>query len=125
MSCLFQSIGSLMHRTHQRTRREICDYMNHHLEEEYQGLRLKDWIHWQLHYSDPLKYIQNMRNESEWGGAMELMVATKMYKVDILVVDQKGHTVAEFLWNDQCTARIRLVLQWTGVHYEGLKKIIL
>ncbi|HIB78266.1 MAG TPA: hypothetical protein EYO58_11810, partial [Flavobacteriales bacterium] len=75
------------HKTHQDTRKEICDYMQSHLEHDHQGMRLKDWIHWQLHSPHPNQYIQRMRQPSEWGGAMELAIATKVYNVDIVVIN--------------------------------------
>ena len=125
MSCLFQSIGKLIHKSHQTVRKEICDYMQSHLEDEHQGMRLRDWIHWQLHSPNPHQYIQKMRKTTEWGGAMELAIATKLYKADIIVIDGMGKQVAEFLLKEQCTARTRYIVQWTGVHYEGVRTIIL
>lgn len=125
MSCLFQSIGELIGKTHQNTRKEICDYMQSHLEHEHQGMRLKDWIRWQLHSTNPHQYIQQMRQPSVWGGAMELAIATKVYQSDIIVINGYGKQVAEFLWKEQHTARTRLILQWTGVHYEGLQVVVL
>lgn len=125
MSCLFQSIGTLIHKAHHDTRKEICDYMQSHLEHEHQGMRLKDWIHWQLHSPNPHQYIRKMRQPSEWGGAMELAIATKVYKADIRVIDGYGIPVAEFWFKDQSTARRRLILRWTGNHYEGVNQTVL
>ena len=118
MSCLFQSIGKLIGRRHLNVRNDICDYMQHHLNSMHQEMTLRQWIQWQQQSPNAEHYIRNMRNTSVWGGAMELAIATKVYGVDIHVVDAYNKKVAEFLWRDTFTARKRLVVQWTGVHYE-------
>lgn len=95
--------------------------MQQHLDDVHQGMTLRQWIQWQLQSPNPERYVQNMRNPSVWGGAMELTIATKVYGVDILVIDGYGKQVAEFLWRDACTARKRLYVQWTGVHYDPIR----
>lgn len=123
MSCLFQSIGKLVQQSHVHVRHKICDYMQHHLDSMHQGMTLRHWIQWQRQSSNAEQYIRNMRSTSEWGGAMELMVATKVYNADIIVVDGYGKQVAEFLLRDAFTARKRMYVQWTGVHYEPVRMV--
>lgn len=95
--------------------------MAQNLQHTHQGMTLQDWIKWQEGSPEPRVYIQNMRNRTTWGGAMELAVATQVYGVDIVVVNGWGKTVAEFKWREDCTARHTLYLQWTGAHYEPLR----
>ena len=121
MSCLFQSIGKLIQKPHIHVRNEICNYMQQHLDDVHQGMTMRQWIQWQLQSPNAERYVQNMRNPSVWGGAMELTIATKVYGVDIVVVDGHRKQVTEFLWRDACTARKRLLVQWTGVHYDPIR----
>jgi hypothetical protein len=116
---MFISIGTLVQQPHESVRRTICDYLQTHLDTLHQGLPLREWIQWQsTPPQTPHAYIQRMRKPSTWGGAMELSAATKCYDCDILVVDGSKRQVAEFVWKEDCTARRRLVLEWTGWHYE-------
>ena len=118
---MFISIGKLVGRSSHTVRNDICDYMASHLDTVHQSLTIADWIKWQEHTPEPSLYIQRMRQSSTWGGAMELAVATKTYGTDIIVVNGMGKRVAEFKWRDECTARVTLVLQWTGAHYEPVR----
>ena len=118
---MFIAIGRLLHLPHPVVRSTICDYMRTHLDTEHQGASFRDWIRWQTSPPQtPHVYIERMRQPTSWGGAMELAAATKCYHCDIVVVDggRSRAVVAEFVWREECTARRRLVLQWTGAHYE-------
>ncbi len=125
MSCLFISLGKLLHQPHTTVRHTICNYMAANLDHTHQGMTLRDWIRWQQQAPSPAAYIRAMRSTAEWGGAMELAVATQCYRVDIDVVNGSGKRVADFVWRDACTARNKLVLQWTGNHYEPVRRLLL
>lgn len=125
MSCLFISLGKLLDQPHTAVRHTICNYMHNNLDRAHQGMTLRDWIRWQRQAPSPAAYIRAMRSTAEWGGAMELAVATQCYHVDIDVVDGRGKRVADFVWRDACTARNKLVLQWTGNHYEPVRRLLL
>lgn len=126
MSCLFISIGRLLGTPHATIRQNICDYMQDHMDRPHQGgISLREWIGWQNQSSSAESYIEAMRSSHEWGGAMELSVATQCYHCDIVVVDLTGKQVAEFVWRDRFTSRCRLVLVWTGNHYEPVNKRVL
>lgn len=118
---MFISIGKLVGQPHPTVRRNICNHMARNLNSTHQSMTLADWIRWQENTPDPSTYIQHMRQPSTWGGAMELAIATKVYGADIVVVNGWGKRVAEFKWRDECTARITMVLQWTGAHYEPVR----
>ena len=90
MSCLFISLGKLLDQPHTAVRHTICNYMHNNLDRTHQGMTLRDWIRWQRQAPSPAAYIRAMRSTAEWGGAMELAVATQCYHVDIDVVDGRG-----------------------------------
>ena len=121
MSCLFISLGKLLQQPHTTVRNTLCNYMQHHLDQPFQGMPIREWIRWQQQAPSPEAYIRAMRSTSEWGGAMELSMATQCYATDIRVVDTRGRTVAEFVWREHCTARRKMVLWWTGNHYEPVR----
>ncbi len=121
MSCLFISLGKLLGQPHTTVRNTICNYMHHNLDQPFQDMPIRDWIKWQQQAPSPEAYIQSMRSTSEWGGAMELTMATQCFVTDIRVVDGRGRTVAEFVWREHCTARRKMVLWWTGTHYEPVR----
>lgn len=127
MSCLFNSLGRLLGQSGATVRAALVHYTATHLDATHQGMPVRDWIRWQDeggHGRDSVvRYLQTMRHASTWGGAMELAMATQCYGVDILVVDASRKVVAEFLWREGCTARVRLVLEWTGVHYEPVRRV--
>lgn len=125
MSCLFISLGRLLAQPHKTVRQTLCDHMERHLDTPFQGMAMRDWIRWQLDAPSPEAYIRTMRSTSVWGGAMELMVATQVYVTDILVVDRAGERVAEFVWRDGFTARRKMVLMWTGNHYEPVRWVVI
>jgi len=124
MSCLFISIGRLVNESPNNVRQSVCNYMDENLDTLYQGMQIKDWIQWQTN-STPTQYISRMRNSSTWGGAMEIAMCTRIYKVDIHVYaayNQKKR-LAEFVWDETRTACIQLHISWTGAHYEPLRVV--
>lgn len=123
MSCLFNSLGRLLGQPGPAVRASLVAFMATHLDTVHQGMTFRDWIGWQHEGASVGAYLQAMRHASTWGGAMELAAATQCYHTDIMVVDGRGTKVAEFLWRDACTARRRLVLEWTGVHYEPVRAV--
>ena len=135
MSCLFNSLGQLLGYSGNQIRSTLVDYMQSNLNKMYQGMSIRDWIKWQEGGPENASvedYLNSMRHASTWGGAMELAMAAQCYRLDIVVVRptsyvnlnrSNGDVVAEFLWRDATTARRRLILEWTGNHYEPLRSL--
>ena len=115
MSCLFISLGRLMHLPHHTVRRQICDHMARNLDVLYLDMQIRDWIRWQG--TEPSRYIAEMRQQHRWGGAMEIAIATQLYHVDVEVVDTRRKRIAEFVEHQDRVASTRLRLIWTGNHY--------
>ena len=122
MSCLFIGIAKFVGGSAEDVRRAVCDFMDDNLHTEHQGIPIHKWIEWQAEAGSGgvQAYIERMRCASTWGGAMELAIATKIYQVDITVVNGSGSVVAEFKWKEHCSARRRILLVWTGAHFEPL-----
>lgn len=124
MSCLFVSLGKLVGLTAGHVRTTICDYMERNLESVYQGMPLSDWIKWQQD-STPTQYIKAMRRSETWGGAMEIAMFTRLFKVDVHVYTAspiRRSRLAEFVWDDTRTACVQIHITWNGYHYEPLRR---
>jgi hypothetical protein len=124
MSCLFISIGRLLNKSPDDVRSEVCDFMAHNLETEFQGMQIADWIKWQTNATTPAEYIAMMRKPSTWGGAMEIAMCTKLYRVDIHVYSAsliQKKRLAEFVWDESRTACVQLHISWTGAHFEPMR----
>lgn len=111
MSCLFQSIGSFVQKSPVQCRADICDAMERTLDVLYHGLSLRNWIE----YTGTLAsvYIAQMRQPNEWGGAIEIMVASVLYNVELRV--EHPTFVVDF-YHASATERLRI--SYTGSHYE-------
>ena len=122
MSCLFIAIGRLLGLPHPVVRAQLCTFMERNLHLDHQGMPVGDWIRWQG--QQPRQYIATMRRTATWGGAMEIAMATKLYRADITVVAPGTHRrLAHFVMDDTKSARRQLWLVWTGNHYEPLRRI--
>ena len=117
MSCLFNSLSYFVKENSYDIRQKICDYIEQN-KPIMDGLETKDIIK----YEAP-NYIQNMRNTSTWGGALEIQVACNLWKYKIIVNNHRdrNHSKIEF-----CPitgpADQMIELQWTGGHYEPIRK---
>lgn len=118
MSCLFISIGKLLSLPHETIRQDICDFMERNMELGRDGVPWRQWIQWESPSMTAEVYISNMRSTSQWGGAMEISVATQVYKVDVTVVAASDHRVlAEFVSREGEPSSWLLIVSWTGSHY--------
>lgn len=130
MSCLFNSISKLLYneltvlKIH-NLRGFICYYMENNLETNLKNDKLKDWLSAicidRYNKVDIKRYIREMKQSNTWGGAPEIAIVSKIFKVQI-VVNYGGRNIALFDNSDTKSYR-RLYLQWTGGHYEPIKII--
>ena len=65
-------------------------------------------------------YIQDMRNNSTWGGAPEIAITSKLFNVKILVNYNNNHMM-EFN-NSDIEPNNTLYIHWTGGHYTPIYK---
>ena len=116
MSCLFNSLSYFLGISSYEIRQHVCNY----LEEDrpiIDGLQTS----FIMNLEGP-NYIQNMRNPSTWGGAIEIQAACNLWNLKILVKnnrDGRGEII-EFLPIHQNIDRT-IGLDWTGGHYEPVR----
>jgi len=129
MSCLFNSLTILLKSELDKAeikhlRSAVVDYLKNHPAATINGTTIAEWLAMiQLVEKNP-RYLESMSQNSTWGGAPEIAVIAKMFKVRIHVIF-RGKTVAVFQPNDDLVdlgdQPIRdLYLNWTGGHYTPL-----
>ena len=117
MSCLFNSMHHFLPNISSgEIRNKICDYLQNN-GSLMDGLNTNEIINMEGN-----NYIQNMRNTSTWGGAIEIQAACNIWQWKIIVLNHrdKNHSTIEFLpISNTYTKTIQL--QWTGGHYEPIR----
>lgn len=133
MSCLFDSLSSFLQNTSSyQLRQIICDF-----------LEKDDFLFDEFRPSDIAKldnmtlseYISKMRKPSCWGSSVEIRAFTKIYNMNVYVINLRGETprdidtrngVVTFIPNktiefiiDEKSPVVKLT--WTGGHYEACR----
>jgi hypothetical protein len=115
MSCLFNSLSYFINGTSDEIRQVICNYLQ-------ENKPLIDGLDTNFILSlDNNNYINNMRNSSTWGGAIEIQAACNIWNIRIIVINKRSNenTYIEFLpVNNNYKHTIKL--EWNGSHYEPI-----
>ena len=116
MSCLFNSFDQALGISN--SREQICDYIENNLNEEINGETIRNWIIYSANDMnlDINSYMNKMRHSSTWGGGPELMIASKMYNVIIVVVKDNKEIEFNSLGLNHNKDRI-IYLNYNGSHY--------
>jgi hypothetical protein len=100
-----------------KIRHAICDYLEQN-KSIIDGMETKEI----LQYENNENYVQNMRNTSTWGGAIEIQCACNIWNSRIIVLNNRdiGNRQIEFIpLSGQY--EITMYLEWTGGHYEPVR----
>lgn len=117
MSCLFISLSRFFNIDNNIIRSIICDYL------EKNGKLINDLDTEIILSLDMPKnmYINEMRRQTTWGGAIEIQAACNIWNVRILIHnirDANNVQIIEFLPINLTNTTINLT--WNGNHYEAL-----
>jgi hypothetical protein len=117
MSCLFNSLSYFIQETSNNIRQKICDYIEQN-KSLIEGIETKDIIKYEEN-----NYIEKMRNTNTWGGAIEIQSGCNIWKCKIIVHNRrdKKNTKIEFIPVSGIIENI-FELEWTGGHYEPVRK---
>ena len=118
MSCLFNSMHYFLPQlSSEEIRNKICDYLQHN-GALIDGLNTQEII-----AMEGNNYIQNMRNMSTWGGAIEIQASCNIWSWRVIVRNHRDakRSNIEFLPISKQINRT-IELQWTGGHYEPIRK---
>lgn len=62
------------------------------------------------------EYVEWIKKPSSWGGSIEIMLASELYKCEIAAIDIKNERQEIFGQNNNYKDRIYLL--YTGIHYD-------
>lgn len=118
MSCLFVSLDYFIKENSYTIRQKICDYLQQN-NTIIDGLDTKFILD-----MENINYIQNMRNTSTWGGAIEIQAACNIWKLRIIVNDirykhSQNNSIEFVPVNNNYDKSI--TLEWSGGHYEPVR----
>ena len=130
MSCLFNSVFSLLNDTFRDSsinnlRYFLIFYIRNHLDEKIDDtMTIKDWCSLasieKFDVDDIEKYLQDMNNDSTWGGGFEIAIISHVFRLIIHIV-QKDKIITVF---NNCTNYkpfYNIYLNYNGSHYEPIK----
>lgn len=117
MSCLFNSMSYFLHEDPQVIRNKICDYLQRG-DPIISGLSTNEVL--EIDRTD--NYITTMRNESTWGGAIEIQAACNIWNMSVNVIDIRdaSRKVVNFVPVNSVSYGL-ITLEWSGGHYEPLR----
>jgi hypothetical protein len=121
MSCLFNSLSHFLNIPSQTIRQTICEYLasNEPLFEDLDtrivlGL---DGL--------PENYVLKMRNQSTWGGAIEINAACNIWNLNITVCNIRDRNSTKIIFQPiivHGTPLREIVLEWSGNHYSPVRQ---
>jgi len=97
----------------------IAGYMEEHPELLIAGTALGEWIQ-MLTGQNVTQYARKMAKGSQWGGAPEMAVCSKMKNVNIHVYERRGASFELTVPFDVGSSQTVRVLYVGGVHYDAL-----
>jgi len=116
MSCLFNSLSHFINEDSYTIRQKICDYLQEN-RPIIEGLNTSQVIE----FETP-NYINNMRQTSTWGGAIEIQAACNIWNIQINVSNYRDNSnkIIEFIpINGTITKSINIY--WNGGHFEPIQ----
>jgi len=114
MSCLFHSLSKFIsHGDFRKLRQDICNYLENN-QPLLDDLTIKEIA--ELDGLTKEQYIENMRQDSTWGGAPEIRAFCEMYNVGVKVLVLSSGKLIEF--KSTKPSNIFVMISWNGSHFE-------
>jgi hypothetical protein len=121
MSCLFNSLNYFIKEGSNEIRQKICDYLKEN-KPIMSDMETKDVL--LLESKSVEQYIQRMRQQSTWGGAIEIQCACNIWNLKIVVKNIRDRTpnakCIEFLPVSNSYDNM-ISISWNGGHYEPIR----
>jgi hypothetical protein len=113
MSCLFNSLSRFIPENSFDIRQKICNYLEEN-KPIIDGIETKDILSMESKH-----YIQNMRNTSTWGGAIEIQAACNIWNMSINVHNIRGGESGKINFVPITSTSLKTInITWNGGHYE-------
>ena len=122
MSCLFNSLQYFIPSlTPLQIRHQICDYLFEN-NPVIDGLDTREMLSL-IHARGDENYIEEMRNSSTWGSAIEIQAACNIWRTAIIVINIRDnpYTKIKFLPVNSA-AQSTISVSWSGNHYEPIRE---
>tara|TARA_B100000035_G_scaffold203371_1_gene173987 strand:+ start:3843 stop:4193 length:351 start_codon:yes stop_codon:yes gene_type:complete len=116
MSCLFNSISYFLPEDSFAVRQKICNYLESN-NKIIDGIETKEILKMESN-----NYIQNMRQTSTWGGAIEIQAACNIWNISIIVENIRSRENGKIHFipiNGNFNKTISVT--WSGGHYEPIR----
>ena len=130
-SCFFHSVGHFLEpRMNAQQVRNLCaSLIWKRQNEDFEGLKLKDWIHFETNES-VWSYMKGLaKPNGTWGGLLEMKLLSDHFQRSILVymfVEQKRDKQVDCITEvnpsglQECTIKPLYLLYQNGLHYDAL-----
>jgi len=119
-NCLYYSLGRALNKSQEELRKIISDYLIKNRRKRENGMMLEEWV--RLEKDDDLGvYVRKMRESGVWGGNMEISVCSKIWGVNVFVLErgqQKYRILSSYVIGDDVR---NIFLLYNGVHYNYLE----
>lgn len=121
-NCLFHSLGLAFNMVQGDLRMAIAIYLERNKKLKINGMTLEEWL--LLEKDMPLdNYCKLIRNDGIWGGNMEINIATKMFMVNIFVlqkdvIKKRYKMISSYIFDNNAR---NVFLVYDGAHYNYLK----
>ena len=120
MSCLYRTL-SYFHDgiTTEQMRHLLCDYLS--TDPQIGGEKASQIIPWETKKS-LAEYLNIMRNQSQWGGAIEIKAYCDLFKKNVKVLSYPNRREIEFISNMEGVNEW-VTITWNGYHYEPVTNL--
>jgi hypothetical protein len=118
MSCLFNSLQYFIPSlTPLQIRHQICDYLFEN-NPVIDGLDTREMLSL-IHARGDENYIEEMRNSSTWGTAIEIQAACNIWRTAIIVKNIRDNPSTNITFTPvNSAAQSTISVSWSGNHYE-------
>ena len=116
MSCLFNTLSNFVDLNSNELRKNICNYLSNN-PRMFEDVTASDYVTWSNEgYKNLEDYINRMRHNSTWGGAIEIKAFCNMYFMNVNVLDTRTNiNTIEFVEGSKGKQTINI--KWNGGHY--------
>ena len=116
MSCLFRSLSFYLTGIDESgLRTQICNYLENN-PPLMDDLRIEDIL--KTEGGDLNRYVQAMRNEATWGGAIEIKAFCELFQVGVEVLVRQTGKYIVFHPKEARTTPLFVRIEWMGNHFE-------
>ena len=122
MSCLFNSLQYFIPSlTPLQIRHQICDYLFEN-NPVIDGLDTREMLS-MIHARGDEHYIEEMRNSSTWGTAIEIQAACNIWRTAIIVINIRDNPSTNITFTPvNSAAQSTISVSWSGNHYEPIRE---